>query len=294
MQLEAACGSAAELKEFLQNGQVLRLLITPPAEGSDGRPNDFVDLGGYRLWRLRGNGGEQLLGLLGVAARGPGARFSSDEEKVVETLLGQAEAALQDRHLQQGVFAALRSIIPEIERIQRWRGQIRYLGSSSLHDLLPEASLASQPDFRQWVREALRHYWGGPKLARSPLLGLRIVTQALQEHENNPLRALRAVLRRAIEYLRPDGTEQRMTAPEWLLYNILDLRFIQRRQVREIARNLAMSESDLYRKQRVAIDEVARVLADMEVSEVMQANGGREADESIGESGRTGLEESAI
>ena len=64
-----------------------------------------------------------------------------------------------------------------------------------------------------------------------------------------------------------------MTAPEWLLYNILELRFIQRRQVREIARNLAMSESDLYRKQRLAIDEVARALVDMEVSEVLQANG---------------------
>ncbi len=99
------------------------------------------------------------------------------------------------------------------------------------------------------------------------------MTQALQEHDNNPVRALRAVLRRAVEHLRPDDDQQRMTAPEWLLYNILELRFIQRRQVREIARNLAMSESDLYRKQRLAIDEVARALVDMEVSEVLQANG---------------------
>jgi len=128
------------------------------------------------------------------------------------------------------------------------------------------------------VREALRHYWGGPKLARSPLLGLRVVTKALQEHDNNPLRALRAVLRRAIEHLRPDDSEQRMTAPDWLLYNILELRFIQRKQVREIARNLAMSESDLYRKQRLAIDEVARVLSDMEVSEAMHVNGSHTVD----------------
>jgi hypothetical protein len=170
------------------------------------------------------------------------------------------------------VFAALQRIIPEIERIQRWQGQIRYAGSPDLPGLFLEGSLAAQPDFRRWVREALRHYWGGPMLARSPLLDLRVVARALQEHDNNPLRALRAVLRRAMEYLRPDDTEQRLTAPEWLLYNILELRFIKRRQVREIARNLAMSESDLYRKQRLAIDEVARVLADMEVSEVMQSN----------------------
>ena len=34
--------------------------------------------------------------------------------------------------------------------------------------------------------------------------------------------------------------------------------------MRDIARRLAMSESDLYRKQRVAITEVAKALADLE------------------------------
>jgi DNA-directed RNA polymerase specialized sigma subunit len=55
-----------------------------------------------------------------------------------------------------------------------------------------------------------------------------------------------------------------MTAAEWLLYNILELKFIQGMRVRDIAHRLAMSESDLYRKQRVAIEEVARSLAEME------------------------------
>jgi hypothetical protein len=48
------------------------------------------------------------------------------------------------------------------------------------------------------------------------------------------------------------------------LYNILELKVIQGKKVREIAYQLAMSESDLYRKQRVAIQEVARTLASME------------------------------
>jgi hypothetical protein len=34
--------------------------------------------------------------------------------------------------------------------------------------------------------------------------------------------------------------------------------------VRDIARRLAMSEADLYRKQRVAIDAVAKAILDME------------------------------
>jgi hypothetical protein len=74
---------------------------------------------------------------------------------------------------------------------------------------------------------------------------------------------LRAVLLRAIEQQRPEGN-RKMTTSEWLLYNILELKFVQGQRVREIAARLAMSESDLYRKQRVAIETVARALVDME------------------------------
>ncbi len=58
-----------------------------------------------------------------------------------------------------------------------------------------------------------------------------------------------------------------MTAAEWLMYNILDLKFVQGMRVRDIAQRLAMSEADLYRKQRLAIEEVARTLSDMEAEE---------------------------
>jgi hypothetical protein len=44
------------------------------------------------------------------------------------------------------------------------------------------------------------------------------------------------------------------------------MRFIQGRKVRDVAMRLAMSESDLYRKQRVAIESVAQIIADMERS----------------------------
>ncbi|MCB0083079.1 MAG: hypothetical protein KDE47_19195, partial [Caldilineaceae bacterium] len=67
----------------------------------------------------------------------------------------------------------------------------------------------------------------------------------------------------AIAKMRPEG-KQNLSAPEWLLYNILEMRFIEGRKVREIADRLAMSESDLYRKQRVAIGQIARLLTEME------------------------------
>ena len=49
-----------------------------------------------------------------------------------------------------------------------------------------------------------------------------------------------------------------------MLYNILDLKFMEGRKVREVARRLSMSEADLYRKQRVAIEAVADAIAEME------------------------------
>jgi len=42
------------------------------------------------------------------------------------------------------------------------------------------------------------------------------------------------------------------------------MKFLQGRKVRDVALRLAMSEADLYRKQRVAIVEVARAITEME------------------------------
>ena len=87
---------------------------------------------------------------------------------------------------------------------------------------------------------------------RSPSLGC----------QDNPANALRAILRQAVEQVRPEG-ERRFTG-EWILYNILEMKFMEGKKVREIATKLAMSEADLYRKQRVAIDAVAGAILDME------------------------------
>ncbi len=93
-------------------------------------------------------------------------------------------------------------------------------------------------------------------------MGLQVVQQALDEHDGISVNALRAILRRAIEQVRPEG--QRRFTTEWLLYNILEMKFMEGRKVRDIAARLAMSEADLYRKQRVAIEAVAQAILEME------------------------------
>ena len=104
-------------------------------------------------------------------------------------------------------------------------------------------------------------------MTSSPLLALQVVQRLAEERGGSAMKALRDVLKQAIERMRPEG-QREMTTPEWILYNILELKFLQGRGVREIARRLAMSESDLYRKQRMAVEAVAQILAEMEREEL--------------------------
>jgi hypothetical protein len=123
----------------------------------------------------------------------------------------------------------------------------------------------------------LSHYWGGPKLSQSPLMDLKVVQQAVDQHDGNSTNALRSILLEGINKVRPGG-DRRFTA-EWILYNILDLKFLEGRKVREIAMRLAMSEADLYRKQRVAIEAVAGAIIDMEQTARKEAGSNKRVEE---------------
>jgi hypothetical protein len=227
------------------------------------RDDDFFVWDGYWLLPLYTRAGDVVTGVLGLTARAPQVDLGEEERASLDLLVQRAEVALEDWHLQRNVFTALKLLIPDIDTIQRQRGAIRYAGSPILQNIEEQDSLLKGPEFSGLIKDALSHYWGGPKLSDSPLLQLRVVEQALPEHDGSPSKALRAVLAQAIERLRPDG-ERKMTTTEWLLYNILELKFIQGKRVRDVAMRLAMSESDLYRKQRVAIEKVAQNIADME------------------------------
>ena len=271
--LEATTGIADGGQAILADEDwvaILRESLHPNANGALSMATP-IERAGYWVWPLWSEGGRLLRGVLAVRARGPEEpRLSEAERQTVSALLHRAETAIEDRDLQQTVFVALQRMMPELERIQAWRGAVPYAGN--VLPAVEEEPPAGEEDLQRWVKEALTHYWGGPKLTRSPLLRLRVVNHALEQENGNPARALRAVLTQAIERLRPDG-QRHMTTSEWLLYNILDLKFIQGRRVRDVAQRLAMSESDLYRKQRVAIAEVARILAEMEAEAGGATNG---------------------
>jgi hypothetical protein len=204
-----------------------------------------------------------LLGLLGIA-RKVDRRMDKDQRDAVWLMADRAALALEDRQLQQRVFRSLEVLQPQIDMLQRMRAAGRYDSRASL---LTEP-LIEESDLTDWVKDALTHYWGGPKLTNSPLMKLKIVQMLAEEYEGNTPNALRALLRKAVDQIKPEG-ERRFTS-EWILYNILEMKFIEGRKVREVAGRLAMSEADLYRKQRVAVEAVARAILDMEQNEAIK------------------------
>jgi len=256
--LEAQVGYKQLVEKILTDLDVANLIAAPDTrEGYH-----FISQNNFWFVILRNKNHTLPLGLLGLQARSSNYDLTLEEAEMAAHMLTQAERALEDRMLQQEVFVALKHIIPEIERVQRLRSTVPYSGDARLIAANLDG-LVHQEDFPDMVRDALKHYWGGPKLTESPLLALRVVQDILGENNDNSVHALRSVLAKAIEMQRPEG-ERHMTAAEWLIYNILDMKFVQGMRVRDIANNLAMSESDLYRKQKLAIDEVARTLREME------------------------------
>uniref|UniRef100_A0A7C4KJB5 Uncharacterized protein n=1 Tax=Anaerolinea thermolimosa TaxID=229919 RepID=A0A7C4KJB5_9CHLR len=225
-----------------------------------GGQNSLFQWGGDLLMPLY-NGTEErpeLLGLLGIAGLSSG-KIAEEELAALDVLSRRAALALRDRLVQQEIFRSLENLSMQMDLLQRLRAAGRFDRQGLLAS--PE-DLPDERDLPNYVKEALSHYWGGPKLTRSPLMRFKIVRDAMEEHAGNQANALRAILRRAIEQVRPEG-ERRFT-PEWILYNILEMKFVEGRKVREIAARLAMSEADLYRKQRIAIDTVAGIIAEME------------------------------
>ena len=225
-----------------------------------GNNHDLFSWGEYWLVPLfiEEAGDNHLMGLIGVLRSGD-QDLEWEQREALSLLSERAALALEDRYRQQQVFTSLQTLTPQMEMLQRMRAAARYDGSPLLS---PSEEILEYKTVSRWVKEALGHYWGGPRLTQSPLLKLQIVQQTMQDHERNPANALRDILTKAIETTRPDG-ERRFTG-EWLLYNILEMKFMEGRKVRDIAKRLAMSEADLYRKQRVAIEAVAAAILEME------------------------------
>ncbi len=256
-------GSRAEAERFLQQFSVPQLIerIAESRQDEFLANEDFVAADGHWLLPLRSRNDQSTLGLLGIRATQPTVRYGDEDLEATYGLVRRAETALEDMRLQQQIFGLIQALDVELDQIQGWRSTPFSVSEAALQHL--EMNPVHSPGFAQAVKEALGQFWGGPKLSQSSLRRMRAVQQAMPENDNVPAKAIRSVLLQAIERLKPEGARS-MTSAEWLIYNILDLRFVQGYRIRDIVARLAVSESDFYRKQRVAIEQVAETLAQME------------------------------
>jgi hypothetical protein len=200
------------------------------------------------------------IGIMGLEARSEQVILTTDERKALFNWVRRIAQALDDTRVLDEIYAALEGLLPQLSITRTRAADVEFRPGRTPRPA--PSNLPEHTEMVELVHAALRHYWGGPGLGQSHLLELNIVQNAVEEYET-PVKALREILLQAIETLRPEG-ERNLKSPEWTLYNILHLRFIEQRKARDTARRLYMAEASLYRKQSVAIEAVAGMLMEME------------------------------
>ena len=236
------------------------------AQQSLERGENLIEWDGLYLLPLEYEFEENQKRLLGLGGFVKNDFWEVDDEnrEAIFQLAERATLAIKDHILQKQVIASLSALQTEVDYLQ----DLRAAGDFNKKRLSAIQQPEMPEEMASWVKDALTHYWGGPKLTNNPLINFKIVESASESQDGDRTNALRSVMTEAIEKMKPSG-ERKFTS-EWLLYNILELKFLQGKKVREVARKLAVSEADLYRKQKIAIENVAIKIAEME----KKANGG--------------------
>jgi hypothetical protein len=197
---------------------------------------------------------------VGFIYSSPMNNYDLDEETLdrIKTLISRAATALYDRQQQEAILDSLDVFTPQLTAIQSLLAASRFNQTK----IIDSDGITESEKFEKYIKDALSHFFGGPQFSRNPLMQLKIVQVRINQKGEPAIIALRAVMHEAIDRLKPNGDRQYTN--EWLLFNILDLKFIQGWKVRELCRKLAVSEADFYRKQRIAIKAVGDQISLME------------------------------
>jgi hypothetical protein len=195
----------------------------------------------------------------------PPEKLDSEKKTALTRIISRLTLALKDRKSQEELFLNLEMLAPKVSVIQNL---LAYSRRDQTYLMNGEDQMIELKDLEKWTKDALTQMWGGPKISRNPIMQLSIVQMRIRENHETPINAVRAILREAINQLKPDG--ERLYTNEWILFNLLDLKYFEGWKVTEIARKLALSEADLYRKQRIAINAVSRNLIELEKNHVLK------------------------
>ena len=199
---------------------------------------------------------DTFLGVLGLADISP-EYFPNGNELVLTDAIDKARTVLWQRRYLTTAYQVLRTHADSPGSDSFHSGSV--LNENSLLTQNPSAELN---EVSVWVKDALTHYWGGPKLSENPLLQWQIVQKTAAKNDETEINALRDVLKQAAEALRPEG--ERSINSEWMLYNLIDYKFFEKMKVKDLVRRLSMSEADFYRKQKVAVEALSKEIIRME------------------------------
>ena len=248
--------------ELLEDSELLQQLSQSPGDAGATTQLNWREYTLVPLLsrRIRGNGAQALtVGALGLPQLENGVATPPNS---LQPFVRRVETSLDDMRLQAEIYNLLEGLLPQFQMTRSRAVQVEYLQSSA--PSTTAITLPERSELFEQVRAALRHYWGGSGISQSNLIQLQIVQDHMRAAEDSPVHALRKILADEIDALKPQG-ERKMMSPEWTLYNILQLRFLESRRVREVARRLSMSEADLYRKQRIAILAVTDQILEREL-----------------------------
>lgn len=256
--LDLLTARRAEFEEFL----------SPSLTGADRITHIWEGAPVFPLFSRRTGYDEvKVIGLLIIETTPNHLRLEKEEHELLQQYLLRIEQTLDDLALLTEVYAALEGLLPQIIEGER-KPEMDYRPGTKTKATV---YLPDKEELQEQVHAALKDYWGGPGMAKSRLMDLQVVQTAMQTTDN-PINALRNVLQQAVEGLRP-SSERAMTSPEWTQYNIVELRYLEGRKVSDVARRMNISEADLYRKQRRAIETITDTLLRMEASiQQRQAN----------------------
>ena len=207
----------------------------------------------------RDEGIDTFLGVIGFADVSP-ERLSDGYREVLSDAVEKARTVLWQRRYLTAAYTVLRT-----KTEPAGAAGFRHGSVLNRNELLGSSGTAELDQVSVWVKDALTHFWGGPRLSENPLLGWKIVRKTAEETNDSDINALRTVLKNALEVMKPEG--ERTYSGEWTFYNLIDLKFFEKQKVKDVARRLSMSEPDFYRKQKVAVEELAKVILRMEKDE---------------------------
>ncbi len=119
------------------------------------------------------------------------------------------------------------------------------------------AEPVARDQFERWVHEALARLYDTPYLQSHPLADLLLPRKAASALHR--CQALRRTLLDAIQALRPaPGTPAQ--SPDWRVYRILELRYIEGMSPGEAMQAMALGRSQYFREQARALDMVTALL----------------------------------